>query len=1021
MATRIEETLLFTAFSQRVNELAAAPAGLLASFDALRQRLEAEGKYIVTIFPEYTPHDWVDHISNLFSLADRLLGASVYEKLRPAELALFVFGLVSHDWGMVVSDSELAIIKGNSPPNSTCTLLPGEPESAIRKVEMMEGPGVTNDVAWREYLRETSGLRSGARLRQFLRPISAVFAEAVAKIAEGHTLHTHEIRNSNLYPNSMSIFGETVNLAALATYVRIVDLLDIGEDRTPYILWSFVAPKDKISKMHWDRHRALSPVSVKQGDAFRSVVISGNASDADTYAAIADLQFWIDSQFEQSINTLRTIPGNYDIDLDSRISWIIHAVGFEPMKIRFELDHSRILQLLSSELYEKDSLAYLRELLQNSVDAIDTREAILLKEGASLKGKIDVKIQTDTDGLFIEWRDNGIGMDEKILRSFFCKIGYSWYQSKEAQKLTGLDAISQFGIGVLSCFSVSDEIHVETRRDPNMTESREGLLIDIPSRDSYFRVKKSSNIPVGTCIRIKLRESNNLEILKNKIRNSIIRISRFVQHEINISIDGVTSNTRLPIKVNNSSIDDFFSTLKVETADSITKHTQLIEIKVGDPTLDYNGIYQGLFPIKPSEARGSTTYSTWELSKESIDIDHIIAQSEQSIFLKGVQAGRVETRKFGRQFHDEINYNLIGNTSWIRPTLLLNLKKPSFVEVNLSRSQIQFKSNSFILKIHSDIARELAMRVFGGLTDDPENNAFVLGALACFGGISIEALTSLISQDDIPILVLGEKNGFHWKKLGDFKNANDILEAPFELIYAWGNQRGQDPLVSSKKFKWSGQDAIITKLNSKFHPWLNYSLELARKTLDTLGWHPTAMKLVTAPSNENTPLICRVWTCNSDMHAGGIKKIEQQDVFLEKSMTPELLPFPDEIREYAAFGSRYWNSSHKKIQAITNALRELRKQYEKGGFSDDDYLRYQYLMSNKYYGFIVPSRSSGNTLAISLTNNLLDLANKIGINIDRRLEPNDFYPGTVGEYKNPYHYNLKYWEESKISFGLDVK
>src|SRR5207249_3223356 len=131
-------------------------------------------------------------------------------------------------------------------------------------------------------------------LRKHLEPLGAVFADAVAKIAEGHTLGVREVRDADRYPLGLSVFGETVNLAALTTYVRIVDLLDIGEDRTPYALWKFVAPADPISSMEWKKHRALSPVSVKHGSVLREVLVSGHTDDPVVFAALADLRSWID-------------------------------------------------------------------------------------------------------------------------------------------------------------------------------------------------------------------------------------------------------------------------------------------------------------------------------------------------------------------------------------------------------------------------------------------------------------------------------------------------------------------------------------------------------------------------------------------------------------------------------------------------------------------------------------------------------------------------------------------------------
>jgi hypothetical protein len=244
----IGTTALYQEMRRRAPEIPAAPRELVHEFERLRGILQEHGKYIVLLFPEYTPHDHTRHLDHLFGLADRVLGTPLYTRLGPAELVLLAFGLYAHDWGMAVSEAERQCLETAGSGHSFA-LLPDEPLRARDFISDATQAGVPSEVAWRDYLRRTHGLRSGARLRQHLQPLGLVFADAVAKIAEGHTLDAREVRDADRYPLALSVFGETINLAALTTYVRIVDLLDIGEDRTPYALWKFVAPANPISSL----------------------------------------------------------------------------------------------------------------------------------------------------------------------------------------------------------------------------------------------------------------------------------------------------------------------------------------------------------------------------------------------------------------------------------------------------------------------------------------------------------------------------------------------------------------------------------------------------------------------------------------------------------------------------------------------------------------------------------------------------------------------------------------------------
>ena len=163
----IETTALYQEMSRRVPDVPAGPRRLLDDFERLRIILQEHGKYIVLLFPEYTPHDHTRHLDHLFALADRVLGTPLYTRLNPSELVLLAFGLYAHDWGMAVSEAERKSLEDGSGGDSF-GLLPNEPSIAHEIISEATLAGIAPEVAWRDYLRRTHGLRSGARLRRYL-------------------------------------------------------------------------------------------------------------------------------------------------------------------------------------------------------------------------------------------------------------------------------------------------------------------------------------------------------------------------------------------------------------------------------------------------------------------------------------------------------------------------------------------------------------------------------------------------------------------------------------------------------------------------------------------------------------------------------------------------------------------------------------------------------------------------------------------------------------------------------------
>lgn len=125
----------------------------------------------------------------------------------------------------------------------------------------------------------------------------------------------------------------------------------------------------------------------------------------------------------------------------------------------FQVDLRGLVDLLSRHLYSSPRV-YLRELLQNAVDAVTARQAAA--PGAPAR----ITVRT---GDTLTVTDTGIGLTEADVHTFLATIGRSSKRVTDGVlDGTGLDAtrgdfIGQFGIGLLACFVVADDITVISR------------------------------------------------------------------------------------------------------------------------------------------------------------------------------------------------------------------------------------------------------------------------------------------------------------------------------------------------------------------------------------------------------------------------------------------------------------------------------------------------------------------------------------------------------------------------------
>jgi hypothetical protein len=188
--------------------------------------------------------------------------------------------------------------------------------------------------------------------------------------------------------------------------------------------------------------------------------------------------------------------------LYSDVLYEIEPDGYTPIDLKFTVDSSAGLQLFMGNRLYSDKRVFLRELIQNAVDACNYRKLTDNQYSPT------IAIEFNDDVSTIKVRDNGIGMTRQWIEKYFLAIGISFYQSNEIRDVNrdpriDFGFISQFGIGFLSSFQVADKIIIKTRK-----ASFPGLMITISGLQDYFDVKVlEEDCPVGTEVTLHLKKS----------------------------------------------------------------------------------------------------------------------------------------------------------------------------------------------------------------------------------------------------------------------------------------------------------------------------------------------------------------------------------------------------------------------------------------------------------------------------------------------------------------------------------
>lgn len=120
----------------------------------------------------------------------------------------------------------------------------------------------------------------------------------------------------------------------------------------------------------------------------------------------------------------------------------------------FQVNLQGMITLLSKNLYSSDQV-FIRELLQNAVDAITARKT----EQGEFSPQITIAY-LDGEVPQLVFTDNGIGLSESEVHQFLTTIGAS---TKRMSVVNQKEFIGQFGIGLLSCFMITNQIIMTTQ------------------------------------------------------------------------------------------------------------------------------------------------------------------------------------------------------------------------------------------------------------------------------------------------------------------------------------------------------------------------------------------------------------------------------------------------------------------------------------------------------------------------------------------------------------------------------
>ena len=456
-------------------------------------------KDIIRFFPNYTLHD-ITHISNVCRWMINLLGGKK-NRLSATEAALLLMSACCHDIGMSVSIDQEKELKSTPQSDEWIEYF----KKNLKDEEEYKTAGEITTQILRNYIRTTHHKRISKQLGSVKWP-EALSKQGIQKknlvnLCESHCESLANVDN----PHSCDY-----DLRFCAVLLRLADILDFDSTRAPDTLFYHLglhSPEDyehSISQMEWMKNRSGGFGRIHDN----AIDFTASFSSLQLEIQIQDYLKWVKAEFSSCSDCLTQYAGKWNnFNLPHKIlADNIERYGYKFGDFHLTMDQDRVLELLTGRNLYSDPGVFVRELLQNSIDAIIARhkfDRYFDKE----TGKITIHTWRDNDGF--DWfriQDNGTGMDENIITKYFLKVGRSYYTSDDYQadkRHYGLEKedspTSRFGIGILSCFMSdpnNNRLEVSTKKythDPNTPNPAIRLNVDGLHGYYYFAQAQEQN------------------------------------------------------------------------------------------------------------------------------------------------------------------------------------------------------------------------------------------------------------------------------------------------------------------------------------------------------------------------------------------------------------------------------------------------------------------------------------------------------------------------------------------------
>lgn len=532
-------------------------------------------------YPHYSLHEQ-SHSSTIINNIESFLGEDRIKRLSPTDTWLLLMASFTHDLGMVVfqevvedewgSKNFQEFLQEISDWDDPDMKASGELLLKLQKATKAQSDEGNND--WRdlltpiriknsvtlavaEYMRRIHHSRSS----DILKGIDKVFIDVaksfysdqipnrlltiLAEVAYLHGVGFYDIF-SRLDYQANGISNDKIHPRFIAAMLRLGDLLDIDDSRFNSFTEK-VFPLPESSKDHKQKHSSVKHFLVTP----EAIEITADCASDDVYRLARSWYDWLDKEVQNQSREWSNIApkglgGSAPRIPKGKIKVFYKGAQVDEslLNLKFHISNERIFEILEgASLYEKAEFTFIREVIQNAIDASKIQLWKEIEDGtfdlvfreyfdninlsheeiiehirfpydipAPLMQHYMVAISFDwqdnsKNELLITIEDSGTGISDADLIRMTTRVGESKSKPSSYHEMVyrmpfWLKPTGAFGIGLQSVFMVADSFMIQTKSEGE--ESKE-IIFRSAKRGKYSSISGNKpNIKRGTKVYINI-------------------------------------------------------------------------------------------------------------------------------------------------------------------------------------------------------------------------------------------------------------------------------------------------------------------------------------------------------------------------------------------------------------------------------------------------------------------------------------------------------------------------------------